>query len=132
MRSIKAGDTLVVWKLDRMARSLRQLTDTLETLEKRGAGFQSLTEAIDTTTPGGRFLFHILAALAEFERALIRERTLAGLATARAEGRIGGRRFKLSEETLRRAREVRATDIASMPELAKVFGVSVSTLYRRL
>ena len=132
MRSIKPGDTLVVWKFDRLARSLRQLTDTLEVLDKRGAGFQSLTEVIDTTTPGGRLIFHIMAALAEFERALIRERTLAGLATARAEGRVGGRPRKLSEDVLRQAREARAADSASIPELAKALGVSTSTLYRRI
>ena len=87
---MREGDTLVVWKLDRLARSLKQLIDTVEDLGARGIGLRSLTEAIDTTTSGGKLIFHIFAALAEFERAVIRERTLAGLAAARARGRKGG------------------------------------------
>src|SRR5689334_2244377 len=88
---LRPGDTLVVWKLDRLARSLQQLIETIEELHKRGCGFRSLTEAIDTTTAGGRLIFHIFGALAEFERGIIRERTLAGLEAARARGRKGGR-----------------------------------------
>src|SRR5262245_50902777 len=88
---IRPGDTLVVWKLDRLARSIRQRIDTIESLEARGIGFRSLTEAIDTTTPGGKLIFHIFGALAEFERSVIRERTKAGLASARARGKRGGR-----------------------------------------
>lgn len=88
---MREGDTLVLWKLDRLARSLKQLIETVEALETRGIGFQSLTEKIDTASPGGRLVFHLFAALAEFERGLIRERTLAGLASARAQGRRGGR-----------------------------------------
>ena len=85
------GDTLVVWKLDRLARSLKQLIETVEEFGARGIGLRSLTEAIDTTTAGGKLVFHIFAALAEFERGVIRERTLAGLQAARARGRTGGR-----------------------------------------
>jgi DNA invertase Pin-like site-specific DNA recombinase len=89
---LRPGDTLVVWKLDRLGRSLRHLVDTITGLAERGVGFRSLQEAIDTTTtPGGKLVFHVFAALAEFERDLIRERTSAGLAAARARGRHGGR-----------------------------------------
>lgn len=132
MKSVQVGDTLVVWKLDRLARSLRQLIDTMDLLERRGSGFRSLTEAIDTNTPGGRLIFHIMAALAEFERSVIRERTLAGLAVARAEGRIGGRRGKLTEAQLARARQAFVQGRASVAQLAEGLGVSPSTLYRRL
>src|SRR5712691_1409424 len=86
---LRAGDTLVVWRLDRLGRSLRDLIDRLLDLDQRGIGFKSLTEAIDTTTPGGKLIFHIFGSLAEFERDLIRERTTAGLAAARARGRLG-------------------------------------------
>jgi DNA invertase Pin-like site-specific DNA recombinase len=88
---LRPGDTLIVWKLDRLGRSLRHLVDTVTGLADRGIGFRSLQEAIDTTTPGGKLVFHVFAALAEFERDLIRERTAAGLAAARARGRHGGR-----------------------------------------
>src|ERR1700736_1552969 len=88
---LRPGDTLVVWKLDRLGRSLRHLIDTVAELQRRGVGFRSLQESIDTTTPGGKLIFHIFGALAEFERDLIRERTVAGLAAARARGRTGGR-----------------------------------------
>ena len=86
---VRAGDTLVVWRLDRLGRSLKQLIDRITVLEQRGVGFRSLTESMDTTTSGGRLIFHVFGALAEFERAVIRERTLAGLAAARARGRCG-------------------------------------------
>src|SRR5919201_955449 len=88
---LREGDTLVVWRLDRLGRSLPHLIETVTALEQRGIGFRSLTESIDTTTSGGKLIFHIFGALAEFERNLIRERTLAGLAAARARGRSGGR-----------------------------------------
>src|SRR5687767_7427728 len=88
---LRAGDTLVVWRLDRLGRSLGHLIETIRGLEQRGIGFKSLTESIDTTTSGGTLIFHIFGALAEFERELIRERTHAGLAAARARGRRGGR-----------------------------------------
>ncbi len=87
---LQAGDTLVVWKLDRLARSLKQLIDTTENLKARGIGLVSLTDAIDTSSPGGMLVFHMLGAIAEFERALIKERTAAGLAEARRKGRVGG------------------------------------------
>src|SRR5688500_12607753 len=100
----REGDTLVVWKLDRLARSIRQLIETVEDLERRKIGLRSLTEAIDTTTPGGRLVFHVFAALAEFERSVIRERTAAGLEAARARGRKGGRPRRLSAADLAAAK----------------------------
>ena len=95
---MRPGDTLVVWRLDRLGRSLKHLIEMMAELEGQGIGFQSVTEAIDTTTPGGKLVFHIFGALAEFERNLIRERTHAGLEAARARGRRGGRRKKLNDK----------------------------------
>ncbi len=100
----RKGDLVVVWKLDRLGRSLRHLIDTITLLEERGVGFRSLTENIDTTSTGGRLVFHIFGALAQFERDLIRDRTKAGLAAARARGRKGGRKPKLSAEQIEKAR----------------------------
>ena len=97
---MRAGDTLVVWKLDRLARSIKQLIETVEDLEKREIDFRSLTETIDTTTSGGRLVFHIFAGLAEFERSIIRERTRAGLESARARERLGGRPRALQEQDI--------------------------------
>src|ERR687886_70961 len=97
---LRPGDTLVVWRLDRLGRSLRHLIDTVTALAERGVGFRSLTESIDTTTSGGKLVFHIFGALAEFERELIRERAKAGLAAARARGRIGGRPKSLTPKSL--------------------------------
>lgn len=102
----REGDVLVTWKLDRLGRSLPHLIETVSALERRGVGFRSLTEAIDTTTPGGRLVFHLFAALGQFERDLIRERTRAGLAAAAARGRTGGRQPVVTKEKLRRAREL--------------------------
>ena len=101
---MREGDTLVVWKLDRLARSLKQLIETVEKFGERGIGLRSLTEAIDTTTAGGKLMFHIFAALAEFERGVIRERTLAGLQAARARGRTGGRPPALEAKDLAAAK----------------------------
>ncbi|EPN1928637.1 recombinase family protein [Cronobacter dublinensis] len=98
LRVLSEGDTLVVWKLDRLGRSMRNLVILIEDLRQRGINFRSLTDSIDTSTPMGRFFFHVMGALAEMERELIIERTRAGLAAARAEGRIGGRRPKLTKE----------------------------------
>jgi DNA invertase Pin-like site-specific DNA recombinase len=93
---VRPGDTVIVWKLDRLGRSLKDLIETLNIFKDRGVDFISLTEKIDTTTPGGKLIFHLMGALAEFERDLIRERTNAGLAAARARGRVGGRPKKLT------------------------------------
>lgn len=129
---IREGDTLVVWKLDRLARSVKQLIETVEGLEARGIGFRSLTEAIDTTTSGGKLVFHIFGALAEFERSIIRERTRAGLDAAKARGRTGGRPKKLTDADLRAAKAMLADDDFTVDEVAKRMGVSQATLYRYL
>lgn len=111
LKFLREGDTLVVWKLDRLGRSLRQLIDTVMELQKRGIGFISLTENIDTTTPGGKLIFHIMGALAEFERDLIRERTLAGIEAARARGKKGGRKRKLTQQQIDLARRMYADKV---------------------
>jgi|SRR5690554_2354706 len=129
---MRSGDMLVVWKLDRLARSLKQLIETVETLEQRGIGFRSLTEAIDTTTSGGRLVFHIFGALAEFERSIIRERTMAGLASARARGRLGGRPRGLSRDDLAAAKALLTDMNITVAEAARRLGVATSTLYRYL
>ncbi len=95
---LRSGDTLVIWKLDRLARSVRQLIDTADILKSRGIGLVSLTDAIDTTSPGGMLVFHILGSIAEFERSLIVERTRSGLLSARSQGRVGGRPKKMTEK----------------------------------
>lgn len=129
---MREGDKLIVWKLDRLARSLRQLIETVEMLEKRGIGFRSLTEAIDTTSPGGKLVFHIFASLAEFERDIIRERTKAGLAAARARGKIGGRPPALAHSDLAAAKALLRDLNITVEEAARRVGVSPSTLYRHL
>lgn len=128
---LRPGDTLVVVRLDRLGRSLRHLIETVEALEGRGVGFRSLRESIDTTTPGGRLIFHVFGALAEFERELIKERTVAGLAAARARGRTGGRPVAMSPAKERQARAMKAAG-DSVTEIAAVLGVSRATVYRRL
>jgi len=128
----REGDTVVVWRLDRLGRSLRHLVDTITELEHRGVGFRSLSESIDTTTPGGKLVFHIFAALAEFERDLIRERTRAGLEAARARGRNGGRPSVMTAEKLRVARELYEAREHTTAQIARVLGVSRATLYRHL
>lgn len=129
---MRDGDTLVVWKLDRLARSMKQLIETVEGLEEVGVGFRSLTEAIDTTTAGGKLVFHVFGALAEFERSIIRERTRAGLDAARARGRKGGRPPKLKEADLKAARAMLADKSITVEEVAKHLRVSPATLYRHL
>jgi DNA invertase Pin-like site-specific DNA recombinase len=129
---MRNGDTLVVWKLDRLARSMKQLIETVEGLEEVGVGFRSLTEAIDTTTAGGKLVFHVFGALAEFERSIIRERTRAGLDAARARGRKGGRPPKLKESDLKAARAMLADKSITVEEVAKHLRVSPATLYRHL
>jgi DNA invertase Pin-like site-specific DNA recombinase len=125
------GDTLVVWRLDRLGRGLKHLIDTIEQLHEREIGFRSLTEQIDTTTPGGRLQFHIFGALAQFERETIRERTRAGLAAARARKRFGGRPTVITADKLTAARLMRA-EKRPMHAIAKTLGISRSTLYRHL
>jgi DNA invertase Pin-like site-specific DNA recombinase len=129
---MRPGDTLVVWKLDRLARSLKQLIETVESLENKRMGFRSLTENIDTTTPGGRLTFHLFAALAEFERSIIKERTMAGLAAARSRGRKGGRPPSLNAKDLAAAKALLTDPGITVEEVAKRLKVSPATLYRHL
>jgi DNA invertase Pin-like site-specific DNA recombinase len=129
---VRPGDTLVVWRLDRLGRSLRHLPDTVNSLQERGIGLRSLREAVDTTTTGGRLVFHVFGALAEFERDLIRERTQAGLAAARARGRQGGRRSVMTPDKVRIARELYDARHLSVARIAETLGVSRATIYRSL
>jgi DNA invertase Pin-like site-specific DNA recombinase len=129
---LRPGDTLVVWKLDRLGRSLRHLVDTVTALADRGIGFRSLQEAIDTTTPGGKLVFHVFAALAEFERDLIRERTTAGLAAARARGHHGGRPPVLTPQKLKVAQEMYRSGEYTVAAIATTLGVSRASIYRHL
>lgn len=125
-------DVFVVWKLDRLGRTVRQLVDFVAGLRSRGVEFRSLTDGIDTTTPAGRFFFHMMAALAEMERDLIRERTMAGLSAARARGRRGGRRPALTDRQIAQARLLLNHPDQTMEGIASSLGVSRSTLYRAL
>lgn len=129
---LRPGDTLIVWKLDRLARSMKQLIDTVEMLNAKGIGFRSITEAIDTTTPGGKLVFHIFGALAEFERSIIRERTKAGLASARARGKLGGRPRSWNDADITAAKALLRDPDINVEEAAKRLGVAPSTLYRYL
>jgi DNA invertase Pin-like site-specific DNA recombinase len=129
---IRAGDTLVVWKLDRLARSLKQLIETIEDMEDRGIGFKSLTENIDTTTSGGKLIFHIFASLSEFERSIIRERTRAGLDAARARGKKGGRPPSLTKKDIQAAKAMLADPEITVEEVAARLKVAPSTLYRHM
>jgi DNA invertase Pin-like site-specific DNA recombinase len=126
----RPGDVMVVWKLDRLGRSIIHLIDLLTTMKERGINFISLTEQIDTTTPGGKLIFHIMASLAEFERDLIRERTLAGLASARARGRLGGRKRKLTNGKLVMAKKLYADKKNSVRDICATLDISEATLYR--
>lgn len=126
-----SDDTLVVFKLDRVARSLPHLIEIMDQLKANGIEFQSVTEAIDTNTPGGRLLFHVVAAIAEFERDLIRERTQAGLKAAREKGRVGGRPRQMTQEKVMAAKEL-LNNGSAVRDVAEAMGVSVPTLYRWL
>ena len=128
---VRSGDTVIVWKLDRLGRSLKDLIETLNLFKDRGIDFISLTEQIDTTTPGGKLIFHLMGALAEFERDLIRERTNAGLAAARARGRVGGRPRKLPTDG-KAALALRLVEDAkhSIDDICSTLGISRSTFYR--
>lgn len=128
---LREGDVLVVWKLDRLGRSLAHLVETVGALAAHGVGFKSLTEAIDTTTPGGRLVFHLFAALGQFEHDLIRERTRAGLAAAAARGRKGGRRPVMTEGKLKRARTLLAQGL-NVREAAARLKVGKTVLYQAL
>jgi DNA invertase Pin-like site-specific DNA recombinase len=129
---LREGDVFVVWRLDRLGRSLKHLVSAVADLQDRGVGFRSLTESIDTTTPAGKLTFHLFAALAEFERDLNRERTKSGLEAARARGRKGGRKPSLSPKKIQVARRMYAEGDSTVAEIAKVLGVSRATIYRHL
>lgn len=131
-KALRAGDTLAVWRLDRLGRSLPDLITIIEELRALGIGFESVTEKIDTTTATGELTFHIFAALAQFERQLIRERTKAGLASARARGRKGGRPKKLTANDTKAIRLLVSAGELTMHEIAKRFGVHRSTIYQIL
>src|SRR5215211_7740862 len=129
---LRSGDTLVVWRLDRLGRSLRNLIETVTELSQREIGFRSLTEQIDTTTPGGKLVFHVFGALAEFERDLIRERTQAGLSAARARGRKGGRPPVMTPAKAAVARQLYDSRQHTVAAIARTLGVSRASVYRHL
>jgi len=129
---LREGDVVVVWRLDRLGRSLKNLIALVEHLADRGVGFRSLSESIDTTTANGRLFFSVMRALAEFERDLIRERTMAGLAASRARGRVGGRPPKMTEDKVKVAREMYASREYTVEAIAKTLGASRKTVYRHL
>lgn len=132
LRTLRKGDVLVVWKLDRLARSLKDLVEIINELETKEVGFRSITESIDTTTAGGKLIFHIFGALAEFEHNLIRERTIAGLAAARARGRKGGRKPAMSKLDIQKAAAMLKDPLITKKEVAEHFKVSRLTLNKSL
>jgi len=129
LEMLREGDTLVVWKLDRLGRSVKNLVDLVGELHKQGAHFMSLTDSIDTSTPSGRFFFHVMASLAEMERELTIERTRAGLEVARQLGRKGGRKRRMTDSKIESAKKLLAKGVPPR-EVADNLGVSVPTLYR--
>ena len=129
LTTLREGDTLVVWKLDRLGRSVKNLIDLVGELQRQGVQFQSLTDSINTGTPSGRFFFHVMASLAQMERELIVERTCAGLEAARLLGRTGGRKRRMTDSKIQSARKLLASGTPPK-EVAKNLGVSVPTLYR--
>ncbi len=126
----REGDTIVVWRLDRFGRSLKDLIEKITLLKERGVGFRSLQENIDTTTVGGKLIFHVFGALAEFERELIRERTHAGLKAARARGRLGGRPRILNTKKVALLQSLHKDQSNSIRDICKTLGISRATLYR--
>jgi DNA invertase Pin-like site-specific DNA recombinase len=132
LAALQAGDVLTVWKLDRLGRSVQHLVQVINDLRERGIGFRSLTEALDTTTNGGMLIFHIFAAIAEFERGLIIERTMAGLDAARAKGHKGGRRPSLTREQKQMAAQMLDVPQPNVAAVARTLGVSRATVYRAI
>nr|WP_144164727.1 recombinase family protein [Bifidobacterium catenulatum] len=129
---LREGDTVVVWKLDRLGRSLQTLVELINNFDTRGVQFRSLTEAIDTSTPGGTLIFNIFGSLAQFERDLIRERTRAGLEAARARGRTGGRPASLNEKQIKEVRRLYESRSVTVDQIAKMMNVGRATIYRYL
>ena len=132
LRQIKNGDVLIVWKLDRLGRSLRHLIELIETLREKGAGLQSLSDGINTTTAGGKLVFHIMGALAEFERSLIIERTQAGLAAAKRRGKYPGRPKLLTPQQIKHAKKMLDQGEETTGSLAALFSVDRTTIWRAL
>jgi DNA invertase Pin-like site-specific DNA recombinase len=129
---VREGDALVVWRLDRLGRSLKHLIDTVTKLHGRGVGFKSLQENIDTTTSGGKLVFHIFGALAEFEREIIRERTQAGLASARSRGKVGGRPKALTAKEVQMLRNMASDKSLTVADICKTLGIGRTTFYRHV
>ncbi|MGI2729412.1 recombinase family protein [Bacillus cytotoxicus] len=129
---VREGDTLVVWKLDRLGRSLKHLIETINTLNEKGSAFRSLQENMDTSTSGGKLIFHVFGALAEFEREMIQERTQAGLSAARARGRVGGRPKVMDTTKVSMAKSLMKDPNYSTEDICNTLGVSRATLYRYL
>jgi DNA invertase Pin-like site-specific DNA recombinase len=127
---VRSGDTLIVWRLDRLGRSIKDLIEKVEALKQRDIGFKSLHENIDTTTPSGKLQFHVFSALAEFERDLIRERTLAGLRAARARGIKGGRKREMTSDKVAMAAKLIQDKSIPIKDICKTLGISKPTLYR--
>lgn len=128
---LRKNDTLVVWKLDRLGRTVKGLIDLVIFLHQKGIHFKSITDNVDTSTPSGRFFFHVMASLAQMERELMAERTKAGLAAAKAKGRVGGRRRKMTQSKIESAKQLLSS--GSLPrDVAENLGVSIPTLYRWL
>lgn len=132
LKTLRTGDTLVVWKLDRLARNLDDLRSMVRDLEARGVEFRSIRDNIDTSGAAGRLVFNLFASLAEFERDLIRERTMAGLAAARKRGKVGGRPRKVTDKALSQARAMLADETNTVEEVAERLRIAPSTLYRHL
>jgi DNA invertase Pin-like site-specific DNA recombinase len=130
--ALRESDTVVVWKLDRLGRSVGNLVDLMNRFQRIGVNFRSVTERMDTATPGGVLIFNVFASMAQFERDLIRERTHAGLTAARARGRKGGRPSKLSERDRRRIRELGASRALTIREIADKYQVSRQTIYNTI
>lgn len=130
LEALREGDVVIVWKLDRLGRSLKDLIEILDNFKSSGIQFVSLTESIDTTSAVGELTFHIIGAMAQFERNLISERTKAGLASARARGRFGGRKPKLAKKDIEKAKAMLSSDSITVSDVAKHFGVSRPTLYK--
>lgn len=130
LKALRAGDTLVVWRLDRLGRSLPDLVRIVADLEEKGIGFESITEKIETTSAAGKLVFEVFAALAEFERNLIRERTRAGLAAARARGRAGGRKPKLDDRQIKEIKRLMSDPTIPISQIAERYNVSRTTIYK--
>jgi DNA invertase Pin-like site-specific DNA recombinase len=130
--SIREGDTVIVWRLDRLGRSIKDLIALIDVFKSRKVQFVSLSENIDTSSPAGELIFHIFASMAQFERALIVERTKSGLASARARGRVGGRKKKMTTDDIKKAKALAASNEISISDIASHFNVSRTTLYKYL